>query len=101
MVVVGGIGSVWGAIGGAIVFGLIAELLRQVPSYQEVIYGCILMLFMMYLPRGVFSLIRPALRDRRDEHSPYRDRGHHRPLRRPHGRQPVLDGGRSEGRSTR
>ena len=57
MVVVGGIGSVWGAIGGAIVFGLIAELLRQVPSYQEVIYGCILMLFMMYLPRGVFSLI--------------------------------------------
>ncbi len=56
MVVVGGIGSVWGAIGGAIVFGLIAELLRQVPSYQEVIYGCILMLFMMYLPRGVFSL---------------------------------------------
>ena len=61
MVVVGGIGSVWGAIGGAIVFGLIAELLRQVPSYQEVIYGCILMLFMMYLPRGVFSLIRSAL----------------------------------------
>ena len=56
MVVVGGIGSVWGAIGGAIVFGLIAELLRQVPSYQEVIYGGILMLFMMYLPRGVFSL---------------------------------------------
>jgi len=62
MVVVGGIGSVWGAIGGAIVFGLIAELLRQVPSYQEVIYGCILMLFMMYLPRGVFSL--PTLRGR-------------------------------------
>jgi branched-chain amino acid transport system permease protein len=57
MVVVGGIGSVSGAIGGAIVFGLISELLRQVPSYQEVIYGGILILFMMYLPRGVFSLI--------------------------------------------
>ena len=56
MVVVGGIGSVWGAIGGAIVFGLVSELLRQVPSYQEVIYGGILILFMMYAPRGVFSL---------------------------------------------
>lgn len=56
MIVVGGIGSVGGAVGGAIVFGLVSELLRQVPSYQEVIYGGILMLFMMYAPRGVFSL---------------------------------------------
>ena len=58
MVVVGGIGSVGGAIGGAVVFGLVSELLRQVPSYQEVIYGLILMLFMMYAPKGVFSLFR-------------------------------------------
>lgn len=56
MVVVGGIGSVAGAVGGAIVFGLISELLRQVPSYQEIIYGGILILCMMYAPRGVFSL---------------------------------------------
>ena len=56
MIVVGGIGSVGGAVGGAVVFGLVSELLRQVPSYQEVIYGGILMLFMMYAPRGVFSL---------------------------------------------
>lgn len=58
MIVVGGIGSVGGAVGGAIVFGLVSELLRQVPSYQEVIYGLILMLFMMYAPRGIFSVLR-------------------------------------------
>ncbi len=58
MVVVGGIGSVGGAIGGAVVFGLVSEFLRQVPSYQEVIYGLILMLFMMYAPKGVFSLFQ-------------------------------------------
>ncbi|GJD50252.1 High-affinity branched-chain amino acid transport system permease protein LivH [Methylobacterium crusticola] len=57
MIVVGGIGSVTGAVGGAVVFGLVSELLRQVPSYQEVIYGGILMLFMMYAPRGVFALV--------------------------------------------
>lgn len=56
MVVVGGLGSVRGAVVGAIVFGLVSELLRQAPSYQEIIYGGILMLFMMFLPRGLASL---------------------------------------------
>lgn len=57
MIVVGGIGSVSGAIGGAIVFGLTSELLRQAPSYQEIIYGAILMLFMMYAPKGLFAAV--------------------------------------------
>ena len=57
MVVVGGLGSIGGAIGGAIVFGLISELLRQMPSYQEIIYGLILIVFMMYAPKGLFAFI--------------------------------------------
>jgi branched-chain amino acid transport system permease protein len=57
MVVVGGLGSIAGAVGGAVVFGLISELLRQAPSYQEVIYGLILILFMMFAPRGLFVFI--------------------------------------------
>jgi len=55
MVVVGGIGSVRGAVAGAIAFGLISELLRQALSIQEVIYGAILMLFMMFKPTGLFA----------------------------------------------
>lgn len=55
MVVVGGIGSVRGAIAGAIAFGLISELLRQVLSFQEIIYGSILILFMMFAPKGLFA----------------------------------------------
>jgi branched-chain amino acid transport system permease protein len=58
MVVVGGLGSIVGAVGGAIVFGLISEFLRQTPSYQEIIYGLILIVFMMYAPRGLFAFIR-------------------------------------------
>ncbi len=57
MVVVGGLGSFVGAIGGAIVFGLISELLRQAPSYQEIIYGLILIVFMMFAPRGLFAFV--------------------------------------------
>lgn len=55
MVVVGGIGSVRGAVAGAITFGIISELLRQALSIQEVIYGAILMGFMMFKPRGLFA----------------------------------------------
>ena len=55
VVVVGGIGSVWG---GAIVFGLLNELLRQMPQYQEMIYGAILMGFMMFAPHGLFAALR-------------------------------------------
>lgn len=55
MVVVGGMGSVRGAVAGAIAFGLISELLRQALSIQEIIYGAILMGFMMFKPKGLFA----------------------------------------------
>lgn len=55
MVVVGGLGSISGAVLGAIFFGLAAEMLRQVPSYQEIIYGGILIFFMMFAPRGCIA----------------------------------------------
>ena len=57
MVVVGGLGSIGGAVGGAIVFGLISELLRQAPSFQEIAYGAILIVFMMYAPKGLFAFL--------------------------------------------
>jgi len=60
MIVVGGIGSVRGAVIGAVIFGLISELLRQVLSFQEIIYGLILIGFMMFAPRGLFSGRRRA-----------------------------------------
>lgn len=70
MVVVGGLGSVSGVIGGVIVFGLISEGLRRVLSGQEVIYGVILMLFMMYAPRGLFDLIASRGRNKKLSISP-------------------------------
>ncbi|MDN5843576.1 MAG: branched-chain amino acid ABC transporter permease, partial [Alcaligenaceae bacterium] len=38
-----------------LIFGVISELLRQVLSFQEIIYGLILIGFMMFAPRGLFS----------------------------------------------
>ena len=52
MVVVGGLGSVAGAIGGAVIMSLSSEMLRSALSYQEIIYGGLLMGFMMYASEG-------------------------------------------------
>lgn len=62
MIVVGGLGSTSGAVAGAIVFGIASELLRSQPAYQEMIYGAILMGFMMFLPRGLATLALPGRR---------------------------------------
>ena len=67
MIVVGGIGSVRGAVVGAIIFGVLSELLRQFPSFQEIIYGLILIGFMMFAPRGLFSSRKVSLRRRISE----------------------------------
>lgn len=66
MVVVGGLGSVSGAIGGVIIFGLLSEGLRKILSGQEIIYGAILMIFMMYAPRGAFAFFRERAQPRKE-----------------------------------
>lgn len=65
MIVVGGLGKTGGAIIGALFLGLLSEFLRQALSWQEVIYGLILIIFMMYLPRGLWGLVPSILSGRR------------------------------------
>jgi branched-chain amino acid transport system permease protein len=66
MVVVGGTGSITGVLVGVVVIGLLPELLRAAPSsllvWQEFIYGLILLLSIMFMPRGLWGLIEPRLR---------------------------------------
>ena len=62
MVVLGGSGSVWGALIGALLvqmLGIIVHLLgKQFPfitsDFEHVIYGLILMLVVIFVPRGLF-----------------------------------------------
>src|SRR3546814_3006566 len=58
MIVVGGLGSIRGAVAGAVIFGLMSELLRQVLSFQEIIYGAVLICFMRFAPRGLFRAVQ-------------------------------------------
>jgi branched-chain amino acid transport system permease protein len=60
MVVAGGQGTVAGPALGALVFTFIPELLRMASFYRMLVYGVILLLVVMFMPRGlVHYLARP------------------------------------------
>jgi len=62
MVVIGGMGHLWGGVVGAAIMTLVPELLSAFHDYEMVIYGGILLLMVMFLPgglvRGVQRLVR-------------------------------------------
>lgn len=53
MVVVGGLGSIYGSFLGATLLTLLPELLREAKDYDIIIYGGILMLMVMFMPGGL------------------------------------------------
>lgn len=62
---VGGIGSVYGAVGGAFLLTVLSELLRRFGEYRLLFYTVVLILILFFLPRGLLApfwqrLHRPA-----------------------------------------
>ena len=53
MVVAGGLGHIWGGVIGAALITLIAEWSRAYYQYEFIIFGMIVVLTMMYMPRGI------------------------------------------------
>ena len=56
MLYVGGIGTIVGPLIGAIVISLLPEVFRQFKDYQDLFYGAVLILLLIYAPRGIASL---------------------------------------------
>jgi branched-chain amino acid transport system permease protein len=58
--IVGGMGTLWGPVVGALALHVLADLTRnlfgQLPGINMVVYGCVLVLIVMFLPRGVAGL---------------------------------------------
>lgn len=57
IVVIGGVGTFSGAIIGALTLTVLPELLRDFRAYQEMLYGLLLVVFVMFWPRGVAGLL--------------------------------------------
>lgn len=53
MVVIGGMASVWGALLGASLLTLLPEWLHAFSEFEMVVYGLILMVIMIFMPRGL------------------------------------------------
>jgi branched-chain amino acid transport system permease protein len=53
MVVVGGMASIWGSLLGAAVLTILPEILTVFHDYEMIIFGVILMVVIIFLPRGL------------------------------------------------
>ena len=72
MVVVGGMGSIWGSLFGAALMTLLPEWMDLFETYKDFVHGGILVLVLMFLPCGLVAglidlvKVRLALRRRKD-----------------------------------
>lgn len=63
MVVIGGLGSVYGSILGALLLTMLPEILRTFHDYDIIVYGLMLIVMTIYMPKGLVGI--PALFRRR------------------------------------
>lgn len=71
MIVVGGSGTIGGVILGVLLLGVLPEVLRTAPRglliWQEFAYGLILILAVMFMPRGIWGLFSGRLQKQRHQ----------------------------------
>jgi branched-chain amino acid transport system permease protein len=57
MVIIGGLGNVYGVIAGAVVLSVLPEILREYGGLRMMIYGAVLVSIMAIRPQGLFSAV--------------------------------------------
>jgi branched-chain amino acid transport system permease protein len=63
MPVIGGIGTVWGAVLGGVIFGIVEEeLVANFPNIHLLLYGSLLILIILFEPDGLVGLLRRLAR---------------------------------------
>jgi branched-chain amino acid transport system permease protein len=62
MNVVGGMGTLAGPIVGAVIFTVLPEILRPLAEYKEFASGGLLLVFLVFMPRGLVGIASAALR---------------------------------------
>ncbi|MBN1141306.1 MAG: branched-chain amino acid ABC transporter permease [Deltaproteobacteria bacterium] len=62
MVVIGGLGSIWGSLFGTTLIVLLPEFLHFFDAFRDIIHGLILVTVLILLPQGLVSGLRDLLR---------------------------------------
>jgi branched-chain amino acid transport system permease protein len=65
MVIVGGLGSVWGSLFGAVMLTLLSEVLHVMEKFNVVAMGLILMVVMIFFPEGFIPGVLHCIRDKK------------------------------------
>lgn len=65
MVVFGGIGHIWGGVIGAVCVTIIDDLTRDYYTYRMMMFGMVIVLTVMYMPKGIGGIIDGFLVRRR------------------------------------
>ena len=65
MVVFGGIGHIWGGVIGAIGVTIIDDLTRDYYTYRMMIFGSVIVLTVIYMPKGIGGIIDGYVNERR------------------------------------
>ena len=69
MVIIGGLGSIYGSFLGAAILTLLPEVLRVFHDFDIIIYGLLLIVMTMFMPGGLvsgFGILAAAIRKRRE-----------------------------------
>jgi len=60
MIVLGGIGNIWGALLGALILSLLPEVLRGFEAYRMLLFGMAMIGMMLFRPQGILGEARHA-----------------------------------------
>lgn len=60
MVIIGGLGSIYGSFLGAAILTVLPEFLRILQDYDIIVYGLMLIIMTMYMPGGLISALQQA-----------------------------------------
>lgn len=57
MIIIGGLGSILGSVVGAVVMTGLHQMLAGLKDYRTVIYGMVMILFMIFMPEGISGML--------------------------------------------
>jgi branched-chain amino acid transport system permease protein len=64
MVVVGGMGSIWGTLFGTALITLLPEWIESLEAFKDIVHGLILVVILLFLPQGLVTGIVDTVKTR-------------------------------------
>ena len=64
MILIGGMGNLWGCILGAVIVSMLPEFLRFLGEYYQLTYSILILLCILFMPGGILSVVKKLKRKR-------------------------------------